>query len=505
MTDLTFVNAGFQELPFSNMGIYIKYGNFGEFKILSESTYHLHCQCPDRELFLTNNTLKTSGNPILNDYDEYLDLNILGENYSKDFLPQYMINFMDYAVDAKASMKKNRKRGSKIFCDSGGFQIAVGRCSVINPIDLAKFYNENVDLGMVLDIPEYDEGDPFQDDFVMQLAKVQKRNTDYMFKYLNNDVELINIIHGGTAKQKIDYLKYVHDDRIHRLALPSVNIPMSLPRLNLILEVCRQAKKLGSYKHIHLLGSFNKGVLAVLAKLAHSKIEEVQGLDFTTDASSSLQNSVNLTFCKNINIWEGFDEFSPLSKEKYTQIDHHRNKYEGNLGTFNPYATLPCNCPVCQKIKYTYILRNIRAGFLRNLIFLNHNSKETYNYVALVNEFAKNLTTDEYIQYIKRIQDTDNSDTVKCLKFIKKIEEVGLDKAREAYGYLLEDMVQVKTFRGNLLTLGNKEDDSVKNKIEEHLRGIVNEYLSIDFETYKEKPKIGKAFRSSTNLATKES
>lgn len=504
MTNLSFVNAGFQELPFANMGVYIKYGQYDGFKILSESTYHMHCQCPDRELYLTNNTLKSSGNPILNNYDEYLDLNVLGENYKKDILPQYMINFMDYAADDKQAMKKNRKRGSTIYCDSGGFQIAVGRCSIINPIDLAKFYNANVDLGMVLDIPEYDEGDPFSDEFVRQLSKVQKRNTDYMLKYLNDDVELINIVHGGTLSQKIEYLKYVHDDRIHRLALPSVNIPMSLPRLNLIFEVCRQAKKLGSYKHLHLLGSFNKGVLAVLAKLANSNIEEVQGINFTTDASSALQNSVNLTFCKNLNIWEGFDKFSPLPKEKYTQIDHHRNKYLENFGTFNPYATLPCNCPVCQKIKYSYILRNIRAGFLRNLIFLNHNAMETYNYVALLNEFAKNLTTKEYIQYIKRVQNTDNSETVKCLKFIKKVEEVGLDKAREAFSYLLEDLVKVKTSRSNLLTLGNKNSDSAKNKFEEHLRDIVDQYLNIDFETYKEKPKIGKAIRSSTNLTIKE-
>jgi len=503
MTNLSFVNAGFQEMPFANMGIYIKYGNYGKFQLVSESTYHTHVICPDRELLLSNNTLKVAGNPLVNDYDEYLDLNLLGKNYERDFLHQYMINYTDYASDPKSAINRDKKSGSTIFCDSGGFQIAMGRISLINPIDLAKFYNENVNLGMVLDIPEYDEGDPFTDELVMDLAFIQKRNTDYMLKYLNDSVELINIIHGGTIEQKLKYLHYVHDDRIHRLALPSVKIPMSLPRLNLILEVCRQAKALGSYKHIHLLGSFNKGVLFVLAKLAHCKIPEVEGLDFTTDASSALQNSVNLVYAKNINIWEGFDEFSPLPKEKYQQIDHHRGKYEGNVGTFNEYALLPCNCPVCSKIKYSYILRNIRAGYLRNLIFLNHNAPEFCRYVSLVDKFAENLTTSEYIQYVKRVQDDDGTDTVNCLRFIKRIEEVGLDKARKEFGSLIEDSAKVRTYRENFLTMAKKESNSSKNKFEEHIKGLIEQYKTIDFETYTDKVKVGKAFRSSTNLSGK--
>ena len=503
-SSLSFVNAGFQEVPFANMGIYIKYGNYNRFELVSESTYHTHVICPDRELFISNNTLKTAGNPLSQGYDEFVDLNILGENYPKDFIPQYMINYTDYALEPKLAMQKKRGRGSLVYCDSGGFQIAVGRIGLINPIDLAKFYNDNVDLGMCLDIPEYDEGDPFTDELVMDLAYCQKSNTDYMLKYLKPEVELINIIHGGTLKQKINYLRYVHDDKVQRLALPSVQIPMTLPRVNLILEVLREAKKLGHYKHLHLLGSFNKGVLFVLAKLAHCKIPEVEGISFTTDASSALQNAVNLTYCKNINIWEGFEEFAPLPKEKYTQIDYHRNNYVNGFGKFNQFAELPCSCPVCRAIKYSYILRNLRAGYLRNLIFLNHNARETYNYVALVNKFAENLSTDEYIQHVKRIQDDDGSDTVSCLKFIKRVEEVGLDNARKEYGDLIKDPAEVRTLRVNLLTMASQESNSAKNKVEEHIRGIVKQYKETDFETYTGKIKINKAMRSSTNINGKD-
>ena len=504
MSTLSFVNAGFQEVPFANMGIYIKYGNYNRFELVSESTYHTHLICPDRELYISNNTLKTAINPLSQDYDEFVDLNPLSQNYPNDFIPQYMINYTDYALEPKSAMKKNRDRGSLLYCDSGGFQIAMGRIGLINPIDLAKFYNDNVDLGMCLDIPEYDEGDPFTDDLVMDLAYCQKRNTDYILKYLKPEVELINIIHGGTLDQKLKYLNYIHDDKVQRLALPSVKIPMSLPRLNLIFEVLKQAKKLGHYKHLHLLGSFNKGVLFVLAKLAHCNIPEVEGINFTTDASSALQNAVNLTWSKTINIWEGFDEFSPLPKERYTQIDYHRSKYENGFGKFNQYAELACNCLVCRALKYSYILRNLRAGYLRNLIFLNHNARETFNYVAMVDKFAENLTTDEYIQHVKRIQDDDGSDTVNCLKFIKRIEEVGLDKAREEFGDLIKDPAEVRGLRSNLLTMASQESNSAKNKIEEHIRGIVKLYKETDFENYTGKVKVSKGMRSSSNLTAKD-
>ena len=155
-------------------------------------------------------------------------------------------------------------------------------------------------------------------------------------------------------------------------------------------------------------------------------------------------------------------------------------------------------------MKYSYLLRNLRAGYLRNLIFLNHNARETFNYVALVNQFAENLSTDEYIQHVKRIQDDDGSDTVNCLKFIKRVEEIGLDKAREEYANLIKDPAEVRTLRVNLLTMASQENNSAKNKVEEHIRGIVKQYKETDFETYTGKIKINKAMRSSTNINGKD-
>ena len=317
---LRFVSAGYQVTEFSNIGIYVKYGKYNKFEVVSESPYHLHLICPDRQLYIHGNTLNESGNPLikmnnLNGFDEYVDLNIMGKDYADSFVKQYMINFVDSGSESNNVCRKH-KSGSTIFCDSGGFQIAMGRATIINPIDLVKFYNDNVDLGMVLDIPDYNDGNPFPDEMVSELALIQKRNNEYMLKYKNDKVELINIIHGSTVKQKIDYLKAVHNENINRLALPSVGIPISLRRLNLILELCKNAKKLGHYKHFHVLGSFNKGVIFVLAKLAHCKIPEVEGIEFTMDASSPLQTAVNFTYCKNLNIWEGLHEFAPLPHKR---------------------------------------------------------------------------------------------------------------------------------------------------------------------------------------------
>ena len=124
--------------------------------------------------------------------------------------------------------------------------------------------------------------------------------------------------------------------------------------------------------------------------------------------------------------------------------------------------------------------------------------------MALVNKFAENLSTDEYIQHVKRIQDDDGSDTVSCLKFIKRVEEVGLDNARKEYGDLIKDPAEVRTLRVNLLTMASQESNSAKNKVEEHIRGIVKQYKETDFETYTGKIKINKAMRSSTNINGKD-
>lgn len=494
---LRFVSAGHQSNQHSNAGIYVKYGNYGRFEIVSESPYYVHMITPDRELYIQSNTLRECDNPLVRNFDEYVDLNIMGKRYPDNFIGQYMINFVD-SGDETQILKRKKNSGSTIFCDSGGFQIAMGRCTIINPIDLVKFYNENVNLGMVLDIPDYNGDKHFPDEMIMELAKIQKRNNEYMLKYKADDVELINILHGSKFNQRIEYLKAVHDDRIQRLAIPSVGIPMTLPRLNLFLEVLRTAKLLGHYKHLHVLGSFNKGVIHVLAKMAHSSLPECQGIEFTMDASSPLQNSVNFTYCKNLSIWDGLQEYAPLPKEKYTQINHIQSMYAGGLGKFNPYSLLPCSCPVCSKLKYSYVLRNIKGGTLRNMMFLNHNAIEANSYVNMVDFFAETLSNKEYIEHIQKLQDSGDNDTILCLKFLNHAEKVGLDQARKDFNAYLQEKPGVVQTTGLMSQItGMKKEEGGLNK---HIQNLIKEYNSIDFENYHEKLKIGKSVRSATNL-----
>lgn len=493
MGTLKFVSAGYQANPYCNTGLYVKYKNFDRFEVVSEGANHCHLILPDREIYLGVNNLRSPSNQFLNGFDEYLDLNCLGEKYNSTILENYMFNFTDTGGSEKG-LEKNKDRGATVFCDSGGFQIAMGRSTIINPIDLVKYYNKNCNLGMVLDIPDYNGGEPFPDDMIDDLATVQKRNTDYMLAHIEEGVELINIIHGSTFNQKINYLKKVHDDKIHRLAVPSVGIPMSLPRLSLILELCKTCKELGNYHHLHLLGTFNKGVIYILAKLAHCQLPEVQGFDFTIDASTPLQNMKNLTYAKNISVWDGYQEYNPYPSEHFKQIDFARAKYDENFGTFNDHAYLPCNCPICSRLKYAYVLRNLRGGTMRNAVFLNHNSRETAEFVRMVDVMAKNLSDKEYLHYITTIQDTDSSDAVNCLKFIHRAEKVGLEQAREDFkNYLVEKNFGMKPF--SLFGAPKKA-----GMLSEYLQDLIKQYKEIDFENYTAKVKTGKAMRSATTI-----
>lgn len=487
---LSFVNAGLNVQSNSNMGLYIKYVNSGKFEIISEDCRHCHMRLPDREIFISINGMREYANPFTMGFDEFVHLDAFSEKYKDDFIDKYMINFVDCQNDENR-IERRRGKGSQIFCDSGGFQIAVGRATLINPIELIKFYNKNADLGMVLDIPDYNDGNPFPDSFIDDLALIQKRNTDYMLKYKDGPCELINIIHGSTPKQKLDYLEAVHDDRIDRLAVPSVGIAMTVPRLDLIIELCKKAKSLGHYKHLHVLGTFNKGVILTLAKLANSKIKEVEGIDFTTDASSALQNSVNLTYEKNISIWRGLDEFSVLDKERLIKIDHIKSLYKNGLGKFNEFAELPCNCPVCSRIKYSYVLRNIRGGYMRNLIFLNHNVKECTNYVYMVDQFAKNLNWKEYLNLVKTWQDNDYTDTVNCIRYLECVEKKGLEEARKEFRKFLTPSSDIQF---------NSFIQKEENPLSEFILDLIKQYKEVDFENYNEKLKVGRGVRSATSM-----
>lgn len=477
---LSYVNAG-TPADYRGSAIYIKYGKFDKFEVLEESTRYLHAICPDRELWICCHGYMEYQNPMINDYDEVVDLNLFGENCE---VKQFMINHCDF-LNPKTYLNKKKGKGSLIFCDSGGFQIATGRVTVVNPINLVKFYNKNADLGMILDIPDYNEGGCFSDEIVQDLADIQKRNTDYMLKYKDDSVELINVIHGGTPEQKFNYLKAVHSDKIHKLAIPSVGIGMDIKRLNFILELLKLAKSLGTYNHFHLLGTFNKGLLLTMAKFANCKIPEIEGVNFTTDSSAALMNSSNLSYYKNISIWEGLDKFSPNKNERIIQIDLGRKSFENNFNKFNEFCELPCQCPVCRAIKYTYVFRYLNGGILRNSLFYYHNCLETEKYVNMLDRFAKNLTWKEYTEMVKRLQDTDDSDTLLNLKFLHDVEKLGLEKAQEKYKHYLDEKP-----KANLKSLLAAKTNQRDQDLLDNIHNLIDQYKNIDFENYNEDVKV---------------
>lgn len=485
---LCYFNAGAAS-TFRNAGIYIKYGNYGKFEIVREEVRQCHMILPDREIFIAVDG-SVSENPFLWGWDEFVDLNIFSKNARQRNI---LINYCDFQK-ANEVLEKQKNNGVRFLCDSGGFQIAVGRVDIINPIDLVKFYNKNSELGMILDIPVYGGG--LTDDIIERLARVQKRNTDYLLKYKEPAVELINAIHGGSYKQKLKFFDIVYTPEIQRLALPSVGIGMDIPRLNFILELLRRAKEKGGVKHLHLLGTFSKSLLLTVAKLANSKIPEVEGVSFTTDSSAALQRVKNLTYIKNISIFDGLDKFSPNKNEKLTTVSFSKGSYLGGFQTFNPYAELPCQCPACRALKYSYTLRNLNFGTLRNTLFYYHNTLECENFVSMLDSFAKNLDWQEYLEMVGRLQDADDTDTIKNIKFLRDVEEIGLDKARDKYkNYLIEG----QTF-ASLLKPKQSSNSPQNDKILE----LIEKYENIDFENYKGKISLGSTTTNVRVLNRKE-
>ena len=490
---LTYINAGTPP-DYRSLGIYVKYGDFKRFEVLEDCTKYSHMILPDREICICASS--DLPNLMSNGYDEYVDCSLMTQNSN---LKEFMINYCDYQ-NPKNWLDKRKDVGSGIICDSGGFQIATGRVSIINPIDLVKSYNANANIGMVLDIPDYNDIDTFSDEIVHKLACIQKRNIGYMLKYKNDDVELVNIIHGGTPKQKFDYLDTVHTDKIHKLAIPSVGIPMSIIRLNFIIELLGRAKKLGHYDHFHLLGTFNKSLLLTVAKLANSKIPEVEGIRFTTDSSGALMHSSNLTYFKTMSLWEGFDQYSPSQNEvKVRQIDFSRRAFNNGFDKFNEFCTLPCQCPVCSALKYTYVFRNLKkSSTIRNGMFYYHNCIEAEKYVDMINKYAENLSWKEYVEMVKRLQDTDDNDTLLNLRFLKCVESKGLKKAQEEFkSYLTEKP------KANTVGLFKAPQERADQAYIDNINSLIESYENIDFEHYDGKIVAGERSRFDVRVGKK--
>ena len=338
-------------------------------------------QCPDRDLLLLRDTFDLFGyKPAEGVWDRYVPFSLYYPNAMEDVeMPFFMQNYVDYIKkphNKSPFSRRNRERlpnEAYLVADSGGFQFMMGRFDWLDPRELVKWYNENIDIGMVLDIPPH--GISRTED-LMKLARAQKKNTDLMMSMKRDSLEFFNIVHGyGENYDK--YHDVVYDERIDRLAIGGAYIGSYMPSVSRLFNIIKRNSH--RYKHVHVLGVWNLMQLSSILRFASHEVVDL----ITSDASSAIASANTKTYYYQSAIDSKWEAFSMgLSSKCYTPSSH---------------VHLPCSCPVCETIKYRDIF-SVLSGAMVTHMLAHHNMHAMNNYIErmypiVAREDVKTITT----------------------------------------------------------------------------------------------------------------
>ncbi|QJT70972.1 TGT domain-containing protein [Vibrio phage vB_VcorM_GR7B] len=441
------VPAGLFSVNHSGMGLYVRYcKNPNRIDVVEMSPRHVYIKCPDRDLYLVSAAHHASHlRPSAGTYDKYVNLSLFHDLNAVDHdIPYYMVNYTQSLGKEDKSHGNRRldprpigEKQSKIISDSGGFQILMGRTEYIDPLQIIQWYNENVDVGLILDIPTFVNKDGLLD----RLARIQQKNTQIMLDNKRDTLELMNIFHGHTPEDVRKFREITEHPDINRLAFGASYLDTVMSSLGKIAEMMHTGKK---YDQYHMLGVANLKQVYPLIYMAKKGFAP----EISSDASTWLQEST--------------------SKGYYHQ--EHISEPPGFIKMFDkvnapsPYNTLPCNCPVCSNIKYTDALSVIN-GNVTTFLMAHHNMYAYNNVVQAMKGIMAEASLKEIKELVARQFRTRSGkdEALKSFDFIESISEHGVDSSYKKFGYYLNSMKS--NMSSNKTLFGKEEEDVGENGI----------------------------------------
>jgi queuine/archaeosine tRNA-ribosyltransferase len=343
-----------------------------------------------------------------------------------------MTNFTEFmgarnrnSLELRAAGLGAPKESPKIISDSGGFQILTGKLDYIDPLEIITWYNKNVDIGIVLDIPPW----MTSKEVLLRMAKVQKKNTDILLANKEPHVELMNIFHGNTTEDRKMFRKIVEDPRIERLAIGGSYTKSILRSIYDLILIANTGKK---YKQYHLLGVTNLLQLVAMMRLTHKGLIP----HVTSDSSTHIQKA----FLK-----EYLHQAHLTSNIVHLQIG--RNHVYPSMGN-----RLPCSCPLCSRVKYADVF-SLLDGSAVNVALAFHNMYTYNEYVSRMRDVVGLPLKDLTDLIAKQLGSRHGiKEAIDALKFIDLVEEEGLTKAAKKYEYFIEHnlihQAEVSLFKG---------------------------------------------------------
>lgn len=450
----SFVPAGCNHSHMGGLGIYVTYKrNTGKksITIRAQGTRHLWAECPDRDLYIvTDSNFANSLRPMQGNYDEYIDLGIFNPVTSvdmSDYMDIFMTNYTTYIGKEQTSPNNKGKDHRdlsdikpQIMADSGGYQILTGRLDYLDPKEIVGWYNDNVDMGMVLDLPVNIVGA----DLIKELALVQAKNTQIMMDNKRDSLELINIMHGATDKEKKLFKSICERPDIDRLAMGGFYFTSIVESIRNFYTTIQGGQK---YKHVHVLGVANIDQIYLLMRLAHSGVVD----HITSDGSSYLQEAVHKRYFVHSHLTDPPD---------YRDI--------GDIGGGRPNADklLPCGCPVCSNIRYMDILSNLN-GNIPLCLLTYHNMFAFTKFIRAMDNILAEMTNKELKQFLSiqmKTRSAGRVETPKGIDFIDHVQAHGLEAAVKKFQFYLssghkEDSDKVPALFANDIETGSRPSE----------------------------------------------
>ena len=346
------------------------------------------------------------------------DLNFWAEN-PLFYHPNLLVNYY-YSKEVKnKEVYKNIKRDIKgqYFGDSGGYQtMSVDGGVNIDPLDVLRWQEENVNIGIGLDeaLPGYNAEDDMFDfnTTFLHCAEKSAKNFEIQSKNIqNNDFKYLTVLH-GTTLERLNYwwnlIKDIPSDG-YSIATRNNNV------FNTALFYCFLKDRIDSNKIIHSLAGSGMKIFPILLKFS-----KYWGQNFTFDNSFVMHD----TRMKAYYVESGIDLIMKKSNAKILYIG--RNSHiDENLEP-------PCNCGVCKKYGLKTLMQDNNLGYIA---LENHNLKVMLDSMELVGKVSEFPEFEQYLHPTTKI----------ALQFIDFADKEGLEKAVIKYKpYFMAEMNEIK-------------------------------------------------------------
>lgn len=413
-----YVPAGVFTPNHGGLAIYIKYKkNPNNITQVSISSRHVHFQCPDRDLYMVGSTHMSQPFPPPFDFDEIVNINPCWPVNNGD-ITAYMLNYTQY-IGKEAYSPKTRMHGKlpghdqMIISDSGGFQIRNERLNFINPKHLVEWYNDNVDVGIVLDIPA---GDMCWEGMYEMMAKAQERSTAVMMEYKKPELDLMNVLHGNSHESYALYRSIVERPDIDRVCLGGLyhgSIMQSIDTATRIIQTGQQ------YKHYHFLGISNIRQLFPIIRMAAKGMAPL----ITSDSSTWLQEGLN----KGYYVWPAVDQ-----PPRYYKIGEKSNRP-------NSGKILPCSCPVCQAVKYQDVFACFQGNML-SFVMAMHNMHAFTSLTRAMYDIMCDASVKDIKDLVRSMFTTRSNgrdEVLSCFDYIEYAASEGQEAAARRLSYFL--------------------------------------------------------------------